>query len=156
MNKSPLLYCHPRLFRWAITWFPPYWGTGIWVADVASDYSSIVIKLRATAFNRNDFGTHFGRSLYSMYDSFYCHMLVARLGPGCVVWDQPAQIDFVKPRSGKVRAVFEWSDPQFEAIRVHAAHGQKVLPEREVLVTDESGEVLARSHKTLYMRRKKA
>ena len=155
MNKAPLLYRHPRLFRWALTWFPPYWGTGIRVANVAPDFSRVVMQMRATVLNRNAFGTHFGGSLYSMCDPFYCLMLVARLGPAYVVWDQAARIEFVKPGRGTVQAVFEWSDAQIEAIRTQAEGGQKVLPEREVLVTDEAGEVVARIHKTLYVRQKK-
>ena len=155
MNKAPLLYRHARLFRWALTWFPPYWGTGIRVAEVAPDFSRVVMQMRSTPLNRNAFGTHFGGSLYSMCDPFYCLMLVARLGPAHVVWDQAARIEFIKPGRGKVQAVFEWSDAQIEEIRAQAAGGQKVLPEREVLVTDEAGEVVARVHKTLYVRLKK-
>ena len=152
---QPLLYRHPRLFRWALTWFAPYWGTGIRVAEVAPDFSRIVMHMRATVLNRNAFGTHFGGSLYSMCDPFYCLMLVARLGSSYVVWDQAARIEFMKPGRGQVQAVFEWSDAQIEAIRVQAASGQKVLPEREVLVTDEAGDVVARVHKTVYVRLKK-
>lgn len=154
-TRPPLLFRHPRLFRWALTWFPPYWGTGIRVAEVAPNFGRVVIEMRGTAINRNAFGTHFGGSLYSMCDPFYCLMLVARLGPAYVVWDQAARIEFVKPGRGKVRAVFEWSDAQVQAIRAQAEDGQKVLPEREVLVVDEAGDVVARLHKTLYVRRKK-
>jgi acyl-coenzyme A thioesterase PaaI-like protein len=150
-----LLFHHPRLFRRALTWFPPYWGTGIRVAEVAPDFGRVVVEMKATALNRNAFGTHFGGSLYAMCDPFYCLMLVARLGPAYVVWDQAARIDFIKPGRGKVRAVFEWSDAQLQDIVTQAEGGQKVLPEREVLITDEAGDMVARVHKTLYVRRKK-
>ena len=81
---TPLLYRHPRLFRWALTWFPPYWGTGIRVQEVAADFSRIVVTMRATALNRNAFGTHFGGSLYAMCDPFYCLMLAAWRAIYCV------------------------------------------------------------------------
>lgn len=154
-SRPPLLYRYPRLFRWALTWFPPYWGTGIRVADVASDFSRIAIEMRSTVLNRNAFGTHFGGSLYSMCDPFYCLMLVARLGPDYVVWDQAARIEFIQPGRGKVQAVFTWSDEQIQTICQQAQGGQKVLPEREVLVTDQAGTVVARVHKTLYVRARK-
>ena len=80
MEKPPLLFRHPSLFRWALTWFPPYWGTGIRLTEVAADFSRVVVTMRSTVLNRNAFGTHFGGSLYSMCDPFYCLMLVARLG----------------------------------------------------------------------------
>lgn len=155
ISRPPLLYRHPRLFRLALTWFPPYWGSGIRITEVAPDFSRVVVQMRATMLNRNAFGTHFGGSLYAMCDPFYCLMLVARLGRDYVVWDQAARIDFVKPGRGTVQAVFDWSDVQIEAIRTQAQAGQKVLPEREICVTDASGDVVARIHKTLYVRRKK-
>ena len=154
-HRPPLLYRHPWLFRRALTWFAPYWGTGIAVTEVAADFSHIVVQMKRTWFNGNAFGTHFGGSLYAMCDPFYCLMLVARLGPGYVVWDQAVHIEFVKPGRGTVRAVFDWSDAQIDDIRRQAQGGQKVLPEREVLVTDEAGEVVARVHKTLYVREKR-
>ena len=54
-----------------------------------------------------------------------------------------------------MQAVFDWSDAQIADIQTQAQGGQKVLPEREVLITDERGEVVVRVHKTLYVREKK-
>lgn len=155
MEKPPLLFRHPSLFRRAFTWFPPYWGTVIRLTEVAPDFSRLVVTMCSTVLNRNAFGTHFGGSLYSMCDPFYCLMLVALLGPVYVVWDQAARIEFIQPGRGQGQAVFDWSDTQIDAIRAQAEGGQKVLPEREVLITDEGGNVVARVHKTLYVRQKK-
>lgn len=154
--RKPLLYRSPTLFRWALTWFPPYWGTGIRVVEVAPDFSRVVVRMRRTPLNRNAFGTHFGGSLYSMCDPFYCLMLVAILGPDYVVWDQAARIDFVRPGRGTVQAVFEWSPEHIAALRAQAESGQRCTPERELSITDAEGQVIARVHKTLYVRRKKA
>lgn len=153
---QPLLYRSPRLFRWALTWFAPYWGTGIRVAEVSPRFDRVVVEMRQRWFNRNAFGTHFGGSLCSMCDPFYCLLLVARLGPQYVVWDQAARIEFLQPGRGTVRAVFAWSDEQIASIVAQAQGGAKVLPEREVLITNEAGEVIAKVHKTLYVRRKKS
>lgn len=152
---TPLLYRHPRLFRWALTWFPPYWGSGIRVVEVAPDFGRIVVEMRATKLNGNAFGTHFGGSLYAMCDPFYCLILAARLGPDYVVWDKAAHIEFVKPGRGTVRAVFDWSEAQLAALREQAQSGTKLLPERSLAVTDSDGDVVATVHKTLYVRLKK-
>jgi acyl-coenzyme A thioesterase PaaI-like protein len=154
--KLPLMYRSPSLFRYGLTWFGPYWGTGIRISEVSADYGRIVVEMRQRWFNRNAFGTHFGGSLYSMCDPFYCLALVAKLGRGYVIWDQAASIEFVKPGKGTVRAVFEWSDAQVAEIVAQAAGGQKVLPERELLITDEAGETVARVKKTLYVRLKRS
>ena len=152
--SAPLLYRHARLFQLALTWYPPFWGTGIRVREVAPDFTRVAVEMRSTILNRNAFGTHFGGSLYSMCDPFYCLMLAARLGPEHVVWDKAARIEFIKPGRGTVHAVFEWSDAQIAELRLLSRSGKKLLPEREVLVIDSSGEVVARVHKTLYVRRK--
>jgi acyl-coenzyme A thioesterase PaaI-like protein len=154
-KKPPLLYRSAKLFRFGLTWFGPYWGTGIRVAHVSQDFGQIVVEMRKRWFNSNAFGTHFGGSLYSMCDPFYCLSLVAKLGPRYVVWDQAASIEFIKPGRGTVRAVFEWSDAQIQDIIQQAAGGQKVLPVRHLDVVDAAGEVVARVEKTLYVRLKR-
>ena len=138
-----------------MTGFPPYWGSGIHVVEVAPDFGRIVVEMRATKLNRNAFGTHFGGSLYAMCDPFYCLILAARLGPDYVVWDKAAHIEFVKPGRGTVRAVFDWSEAQLAALREQAQSGTKLLPERSLAVTDSDGDVVATVHKTLYVRLKK-
>ncbi len=154
-SRAPQLFRHPRFFRWALTWFPPYWGSGIRVAEVTPGFERVVVEMRSTRINLNAFGTHFGGSIYAMCDPFHCLMLVARLGSAYVIWDQAARIDFIKPGRGTLRAVFEWNEQQIQAIAEQAQGGQKVLPEREVLITDETGDIVARVHKTLYVRLKK-
>jgi acyl-coenzyme A thioesterase PaaI-like protein len=154
-KKPPLLYRSAKLFRFGLTWFGPYWGTGIRVTEVSEDYSRVVVEMRKRWFNSNAFGTHFGGSLYSMCDPFYCLTLVAKLGPRYVVWDQAANIEFVKPGKGTVKAVFEWTNAQIEDILEQAKSGQKVLPVRHLEIVDESGDVVARIQKTLYVRLKR-
>ena len=138
-DSTPFIYRHPRFFRWVMSWFPPYWGSGIWVDEVADDYGRISVRMNERPWTRNLLGTHFGGSLYSMCDPFLCLMLIARLGKEYVVWDQAARIEFIKPGRGTMRAVFEWSDDQINDIRAQAEGGKKVLPEREVLILDEQG-----------------
>jgi len=154
-KQTPLLYRSSKLFRYGLTWFGPYWGTGIKVAEVSEDFSRVVVEMHKRWFNSNAFGTHFGGSLYSMCDPFYCLTLVAKLGSRYVVWDQAASIEFVKPGQGKVHAVFEWTDAQIQDIIEQASDGRKVLPVRELSILDESGAVVARVQKTLYVRLKR-
>ena len=51
-----------------------------------------------------------------------------------------------------MRAVFDWSEPQLQEIRQRTAGGAKFEPQRTVQVLDAQGEVVARVHKTLYVR----
>jgi len=81
-------------------------------------------------------------------------MLIHRLGDRYVVWDQAASIDFIAPSRGTVTARFSLGEERTEEIRTQAAGGQKVLPQFDVEVKDESGKPVARVRKTLYVRLK--
>jgi acyl-coenzyme A thioesterase PaaI-like protein len=144
----------PRLLRWGMNWWPPFRGAGIRVRHIADDWSEARVELSAGRLRRNFVGTHYGGSLFSMTDPFYALMLIHRLGDRYLVWDQAASIDFVAPGRGTVTARFSLAEDRLEEIRRQAAAGQKVLPQFDVEVKDEAGQLVARVRKTLYVRLK--
>jgi acyl-coenzyme A thioesterase PaaI-like protein len=147
------IFRSPAVFRAVLNGWPPYWGTGISVAEVAPDWRRCEVRMKQRFYSANAFGTHFGGSLYAMCDPFYALLLIPLLGRGYVVWDKAARIDFVKPGRGTVRAVFDWTEDQLREIRERTADGAKFEPRRVVEVVDAAGEVVARVEKTLYVRR---
>ncbi len=144
----------PRLLRWGMNLWPPFRGAGIRVRHIADDWSEARVELSAGRIRRNFVGTHYGGSLFSMTDPFYALMLIHRLGDRYLVWDQAASIDFVAPGRGTVSAVFSLNETQVQSLREQASGGQKVLPEFDVEIRDEAGELVARVKKTLYVRLK--
>jgi hypothetical protein len=90
-----------------------------------------------------------------MCDPFFMLMLIARLGPGYVVWDKSAEIEFLRPGRGTVTATFELPDATVEEIRRDADANPRVFPRFEVTVVDGEGQPIARVRKTLYVRRKR-
>ncbi len=141
--------------RGMLSTFAPYLGAGIKVTKVAEDFSAATVELRQHWYNTNYVGTHFGGSLYSMVDPHYMLLLMRRLGKGYIVWDKSASIDFIRPGKGTVRAHFELTDERVEEIRRMTAGGDKYLPEWDIDILDESGELVARVHKVLYVRKKR-
>jgi len=144
----------PRLLRWGMNWWPPFRGAGIRVRHIADDWSEARVELRAGKLRRNFVGTHYGGSLFSMTDPFYALMLMHRLGERYLVWDQSASIDFVAPGHGTVSALFCLTEERIQEIARQAAAGQKVLPQFDVEVKDDAGELVARVRKILYVRLK--
>ena len=144
----------PRLLRWGMNLWPPFRGAGIRVRHIAEDWSEARVELRAGKLRRNFVGTHYGGSLFSMTDPFYALMLMHRLGDQYLVWDQAASIDFVAPGRGPVSARFVLDESRVQEIRSQAAGGQKILPQFDVEIRDEAGELVARVRKTLYVRLK--
>lgn len=151
---SSLAYRNAALFRLRMNLYPPYLGAGIRVTRISDDFREIDVELRRQPGNANAFGTHFGGSLYAMVDPFYCLQFFAALGPGYVVWDKAAKIDFVRPGKGTVRAKFRISEADIAAAREATATGAKYLPVFHVDVLDAGGEVVAKIEKELYVRRK--
>ena len=144
----------PGLLRFLINLYPPYIGAGVRIASIAPDWSQMVVDLKLRFYNRNYVGTHYGGNLFTMTDPFYMLMLIHRLGPEYRVWDQKAEITYLKPGRGRVRATMGITDAQLQDIRDATQDGAKHLPRFMVEVIDEQGDVVATVDKTLYVRRK--
>ena len=144
----------PRLLRFGMNLWPPFRGAGIRVRRIAPDWSEALVELRQGLLNRNFVGTHYGGSLFSMTDPFYALMLIHRLGERYLVWDQAASIEFVAPGRGTVRARFTLDEQRLSEIESLAAGGDKVLPQFDAEIRDDAGALVARVHKTVYVRLK--
>jgi acyl-coenzyme A thioesterase PaaI-like protein len=143
-----------RLRRFMNLW-PPFLFSGIHVARISDDFRHVRVELRQRWYNRNYVGTHFGGSLFAMTDPFWMIMVLRRLGRDYVVWDQAADIRFLKPGRGKVAVEFDLDEAVLDEIRAAASGGEKVLRWFEMDVRDEAGDVVARVRKQVYVRRKR-
>lgn len=143
-----------RLLRWAMNFYPPYLGAGVRIQHIAGDFREIRVKMGLGWYNRNYVGTQFGGSLYSMTDPFFMLMVMENLGSDYIVWDKAASIDFIAPGKGPVYADFRIEEALLDEIRQRTAGGDKYLPQLHVDVHDGDGTLVARVHKTLYVRLK--
>jgi len=144
----------PRIARLLINLWPPFLGAGIRVRAISADWRDVTVAMKLRLGNRNYVGVHFGGSLYAMTDPFFMLMLIQSLGRDYIVWDKTGSIDYLKPGRGTVSARFTLDDALLASIREQTADGDKYLPQLQVDVVDEQGEVVARVHKTLYIRKK--
>lgn len=142
------------LLRHCMNIWPPFWGAGIKVEYISSNYRKARVILKHKLLNRNIIGVHFGGSLFAMTDPFFMLMFSENLGKEYVIWDQAAKIEFLKPGKGKVFAEFEITQEQIDSLIEAASDGKKVLREFGVDVKDKYGDIVARIHKTLYVRKK--
>ena len=140
--------------RRGLNLWPPFLFAGIHVTEISPDWKRIRVELRMRPWNRNYVKTHFGGSLFAMTDPFRMIPILRCLGPEYFVWDQAASIEFVKPGRGTVHALFELDDAILDDLRTAAAGGDKVLRWFAADIIDEQGEVVARTRKQLYVRRK--
>ena len=146
----------PKLIRSFINFWPPLLFSGIRVKVIAKDWRYIEVELRLRWWNRNAVGTMFGGSLYAMTDPFYPLMLQQNLGPGYLVWDKSAQIEFIAPGRDVASATFELSAEKIEEIRATAENGRSCRPAFQVTVVDRKGKPIAELTKVVYVRRQRA
>lgn len=138
-----------------MNWYPPYIGAGVKIRHVGVDWLHVQVAMRLRWFNRNAVGSHFGGSLYSMVDPQLMLMLMQLLGREYLVWDQSASIEYVKPAKSTVIADIRLASEDIESIKQNTESGEKYLPNFEIEVKDEDGNLIARVNKTLYIRKKK-
>jgi len=139
--------------RRLINLWPPLLCSGIRVRRITPDWREVEVELRLAWWNRNAVGTLFGGSLFAMTDPFYALMLLHNLGPGFIVWDRAAEIDFVAPGRDVARAQFRLPLESLEEIRAATANGDKYLPTFSVDITDRAGRLVSRVNRQLYVRR---
>ena len=144
----------PNTLRHGLNLWPPFLFAGIHVSEISSDWRRIRVELRMRPWNRNYVRTHFGGSLFAMTDPFRMLPVLKCLGPDYFVWDKAGEIECVKPGRGTMHATFELEDAVLDELRAAAAGGEKVLRWFDADVIDEQGDVVARTRKQLYVRRK--
>jgi hypothetical protein len=88
-----------------------------------------------------------------MADPFFMIMAMKNLGPGYVVWDKAAEIEFVEPGRGAVTAEFRLAEEDLDAMRRGTEDGAKFLCWLGTDVRAADGQVVARVRKQLYVRR---
>ncbi len=110
--------------------------------------------MRLRWYNRNAVGTHFGGSLYAMVDPHLMLMLMQLMGKGYTIWDKAAEIEFVAPGTGEVRATLAITDAQLARIVADTEAGAACFPAFDVAVVDNDDNLIARIRKTLYVRKK--
>jgi len=143
------------LLKLLLNIWPPFLFTGIKVTELSSDFRRATVRLKMRAWNKNALGVHFGGSLFAMTDPFYVLMILARLGNNYYVWDKSADIDFIKPGEGVVKAEFYVSDDFIDEIIEHTRHGGKYQPTVDVYVKNSNNELVAKLNRCLYIRQKK-
>ncbi len=137
-----------------MNFYPPLVGAGIRVKEVSSAYDRVVVEMKLTWWNANFARTHFGGSLYMMIDPFYVLMLKHQLGPGYVVWDREATIQFRAPGRTKVRAVFQLAPETVARYRVKLDTHARLDVTLPIEIHDSAGTLIAEASKVIYARRR--
>lgn len=146
----------PRVFRFLLNIYGPFFGAGIRVEHISPDWRNIRVSMALRWYNRNAVGVHFGGSLYSMVDPHLMLMHMHLLGEDYIVWDKAASIQFLRPGKGKVLADFTLTDEDIDRVIAATENGQVYEPSYDVNIINSQGKAVARVRKDLYVRRKES
>jgi acyl-coenzyme A thioesterase PaaI-like protein len=143
-----------KLRCWSFYLFGCYRGTGGRMKYIAEDWSEVRLDLPLSWRTRNYVGTIFGGSIYSAVDPIYMLMLIHRLGPEFIVWDEAAAIQFKKPGKETLHAHFLVSDEELATIRATLETQRSVNRNYTIELKDGTGNVCATVEKIIYIRRR--
>lgn len=144
----------PKLVKFCINLWPPYFGAGINIVEISEDYHYAKVRLKKSWTNMNYVGTQFGGSIYAMTDPFYMFLLIHVLGKEYIVWDKGAEIDFKKPGRSHLYAEFQLTPEIIQDIKEKTSSGDKYIFTLPVSVVDPDGNEIAHVDKVLYVRKK--
>ena len=147
-------YFTPKIVRWALNIWPPFWGAGISIKNISENFQDVRVVLKDRFWNRNANRTQYGGSIFSMTDPVFSLMLMGIFREEYFVWDKKAEIDFISPGTSNLEAHFVISDEKIKEIKQLTENGNKCFPEFEVYIYDKNGKVVARVNRTLYVRKK--
>ncbi|UJF18665.1 DUF4442 domain-containing protein [Vibrio sp. SS-MA-C1-2] len=144
----------PSIVKLALNLWPPFWGAGIKIIEISSDFRYVRMGLTFRWWNKNANRSQYGGSIFSMTDPVYSLMLMGILGEKYFVWDKQASIDFIKPGTTKLTAEFIISQQKIDEIIKQTQHGDKVFPEFITNIKNAENTVVAQVQRTLYVRKK--
>lgn len=149
-----LIFSRPRLLKILLNCWPPFWGAGIRIEQLSTDYSYCRVGLVLRWWNKNANGTQYGGSLFSMTDPIYSMLLMALLGSDYQVWDRAGSVTFLKPGRGRVYADIHLSRERLDEILRATEGGEKYFPRFRINIVDEQGSLVAEVERILYVRKK--
>lgn len=144
----------PANLRRIMNLWPPFFFSGVRLAELHNDYRYARVELKSRPWTRNINNTQFGGSMFAMTDPIYPLLLMGALGKEYAVWDKQADINFITPGRGKLIAEFWLSDETLTQIRQRTDEGDKYFPQFVIHVKDTSNTVVCEINRTIYVRKK--
>jgi len=142
----------PARLRRIMNLWPPFLFSGIRVEAIADDWRYARVRLKLRWYNRNYVKTQFGGALFAMVDPFWMILTLEALRHEYIVWDKAGEIEFIAPGRSDVIAEIRIDDAMLAEIRAATASGDKHLRWCDTEIKTESGELIARVRKQIYVR----
>jgi acyl-coenzyme A thioesterase PaaI-like protein len=140
--------------RWGFNLFPALRRTGGRITYISSDLKQVRLKVPLNWKTRNYVGTIYGGSMYGAVDPIYMVMFIKLLGPGYIVWDKSAVIQYKKPGRTTLQAEFVIREEELELIRKKLDEDGKTNRSYQIELRDNDNKVCVEIEKTLHFRKR--
>ncbi len=154
MHKNVKRIYRPKLVKFALNLWPPFFGAGIRIVSISDDFCQVKVKLKLRWWNKNANRTQYGGSIFSLTDPVYSLMLMGILGEKYFVWDKEASINYIAPGKSNLSADFFITKEVLDEIYSVTRNGDKHFPEFITHIKDKDGNIISEVKRKLYVRKK--
>ncbi len=148
-----------RLGKWVLNAYPPFIFNRIKIQKISEGYTSCIVKIKKSIFNRNMNGTIFGGALFSASDPFYAILywqIFERKGYKVQTWLKSAEIHYMRPADRDLFLHFNISDEQIAEAEQSLRNIGKYKHTHEVRYCAADGDVFVIAKTEVYIRLTKA
>ena len=141
-----------RLLRTAFNWFPCYRRTGARLTHLSADRLRVRLEIPLNWRTRGYWGTTFGGALYGAIDPVLLVIISRALGDEYMVWDQSAEIEFLRPGRSTLHADIGIEADEIAEIERELKVTRKLTRSYEITLHDARGVAHVRCKKRIYIR----
>lgn len=149
------VFSSPKVFAFALGFWPPLAGDGVRVHKVAKDWSYGEVVLHSGPLTQNMHGAAFGGTLFSMTDFLFGTLVMRRLGPDYEAWTRTGQFQFLSPGRNRARMTVEVTDELCEEILAGIAADGFYNVAYTAVITNPDGTVVGVGQQDLHVRPRK-
>lgn len=145
----------PTKARRLLNMYPPLFGSGIYITDIAPDWSRGRLELRLNPLIANMHGAAFGGSLFSMTDVLFGTLVMQRLGvEEYEAWTRTGSFEFIRPGRRGTYLEVEVTDELIDQIKAEVDPGYSTVVSYTSVVRSKDGGVVGIGQQDLYVRRR--
>ena len=145
----------PKTVKTYLNAWPPLWGSGIHVAELADDWSYGRIELRLNRLTANMHGAAFGGALFSMTDVLFGTMVMHRMNPEKYeAWTRTGSFEYIRPGARGAYLEVRIDDELVRKIESETEGGYSTVVSYTSVVRNRDGSLVGIGQQDLYVRRR--
>ncbi|TXS84883.1 hypothetical protein CHU70_03350 [Corynebacterium sp. LK10] len=145
----------PAKAKFLLNIWPPLFGTGIRITEIADDWAEGRLELRLNALTANMHGAAFGGALFSMTDVLFGTLVMQRLDvKKYEAWTRTGSFEFIRPGKNGAYLEVEVPDEMVEKLKAETEGGYSTVVPYTSVIRNRDGSLVGIGQQELYVRRR--